>query len=131
MKEEEPIQSSIWERLTPDEALVLAEKILHKIETGELRKEVYESIVDRLIAFACGGSNNGNNFSSLPAEKNILSNNNHKQHPTNNKAAHLLGLSQLPPEQKALYRRRQAVSRSIFEANKDGRIKVKNKNRRY
>jgi len=131
MKERETTtQSLIWERLTPPEALNWAERILRGIENGKLPEEVYEPLVDRLINFACGG-NDSNNFSDPPVEQDALSNNNHQEHPkTNNKTPHSLGLSQLPPEQQALYKRRQAISRSIFEANKDGRIRVK-KNRKH
>jgi len=129
MLEREPKQSSIWERLTPPEALDWAERILCRIENGELPKEIYEPIADRLINFACRDNDN-NDSSNTQVEENPL-NNNHQEHPKTQKTPHSLGLSQLPTAEQALYKRRRIVSRGIHAANKDGRTRVKNKNRKY
>ena len=135
MKEEEPKQPSIWEKLTPNKALDLAERILCGIKNGELPKEIYEPIADKLITFACEGKNR---FSDPQVVQITPTKNLQKQpHKTereavsNIKTPHSLGLSQLPTAEQALYKRRRIVSRSIHAANKDGRTRVKNKNRKY
>ena len=124
MLEREQTQPSIWEKLTPDKALELAEKILSGIENGKLKEEIYEPIVDRLINFAC-------DISDPQTEKNMSQTQNPQKHtnPANSKKIH--SLNQLPPAEKALYQKRQEVSRSIFKANKDGRVRVKNQKRKH
>ena len=137
MLEREQTQPSIWERLTPDNALELAEKILRGIENGKLKKEIYEPIVDKLINFALGEGNNSSSESEVdqtntveisqeqsPKEKK-------KRLKNTNKTPFSLGVTQLPPEERALYERRRKTSRSICKANKDGRPKVKNRGRKY
>jgi len=133
MKERETtIQSSIWERLTPDKALEWAERILYKIEEGKLKGEIYEHIADRLIEFAC--KNDGENkFPDSQIKQDNFPNNKcqNLQKSKANKTFHPVGLNQLPLPEKALYIRRRTISRSIFAANKNGRVRVKNKKRRY
>ena len=101
MKERETTQPSIWEKLTPSEALGLAERILCGIENGEFPRGIYEPIVDRLIEFACGDKNSNSSSESQVGQNTVLQNKDQKP-PKNNKTPHSLGLSQLPPAQRTL-----------------------------
>jgi len=129
MKEKEPKQPSIWEKLTPQDALNWAEKILCRIEDGELRKEIYEPIADRLIAWACKKDNSSTPESSKEKQYTPPTHSPQKQPCTvnNNRIRHSLGLEQLPSLERVLYKRRRAVLRSIYKTNKNGKSKEKNR----
>jgi len=129
MKEKETKQPSVWEKLTPQEALNWAEKILCRIEDGELQREIYEPIADRLIAWACKKDDSSIPENPKDQQYTLPAHSPQKQPQTvnNNRVRHSLGLEQLPSPERVLYERRRTVLRSIYESNKNGKSKEKNR----
>lgn len=112
--------SSIWERLTPERALELAEKTLLQIEEGTLSKEAYSGLVDRLIDF----SDEGCHFQKMSGPEQI-----EEATPfPKNRIAHQRGLDQLSEAQRVAYLRRTADHQASRRADKRG-PKARNRRR--